>query len=236
MLAVAHAGDADEGAHKVGLDHACLVHLLGLLDLGWVGRVSVAVAVAVAVRMARRLRSSVVMRCERGSRGRGAGDAGVVMHGGGGGGTFMAIWNLALIFFHPSTCNAHELAQSACSVHAVRMQCASTCSVHAHAVCMHMQCACTCSVHAHAVRMQCATMSPVSIHTLCPYIPCVQWPCSISAAYSCAGFNYAGVQKPTFTPLASTTASSAEPLLSATERMKIRSTSDRRTGRRLRQV
>ena len=39
----------------------------------------------------------------------------------GGGGTFMAICHLALIFFHPSTCSAHEVAQSACSAHAVRM-------------------------------------------------------------------------------------------------------------------
>ena len=37
QLAVAHGGEADEGAHKVGLDHACLVHLLGLLGLGGCG-------------------------------------------------------------------------------------------------------------------------------------------------------------------------------------------------------
>jgi hypothetical protein len=89
----------------------------------------------------------------------------------------MAIWNLALIFFHPSTCNAHELAQSACSVHAVRMQCASTCSVHAHAVCMHMQCACTCSAHAVCNHESCVHTYPVSIHTLCPMA--VQYICSV---------------------------------------------------------
>eukprot|EP00964_Phaeocystis_antarctica_P126419 scaffold90116_cov45-Phaeocystis_antarctica.AAC.2 len=73
--------------------------------------------------------------------------AGVVVHGRGGGGAFMAICHLALIFFQPSTYSAHGFAQSACSAHAVHMQC-------------------TCS--AHAVRMQCASICPVSIHTLYP--------------------------------------------------------------------
>jgi hypothetical protein len=33
-LGVAHGGESDEGAHKVSLDHACLVRLLGALGLG----------------------------------------------------------------------------------------------------------------------------------------------------------------------------------------------------------
>ena len=161
--------------------------------------VAVAVAVAVAMQMARRLRSSVVMGFEKGCRG--GGEDGCR----GGGAREGRGWRLHghLPLGLDLLPTVHLQCTWFCSE---RMQC--TCSAHA----VHMQCTCS----AHAVHMQCACS--VRPFVPCPYTPCIQWPCRMYAGYSCPAVNYTGVQQLTFTPLASTTASSAEPLLSAAAR------------------
>ena len=119
---------------------------------------SVAVAVPGAVRMARRLRSSVVMGFEKGCRG--GGEDGCR----GGGAREGRGWRLhghlplgldLLPTVHlQCTWFCSERMQCTCSAHAVHMQC--TCSAHA----VHMQCTCS--------AQQCASICPVSIHTLYP--------------------------------------------------------------------